>query len=110
MSLTLSHLSALGVIRALRSEGMNLADFDAAQLARPSTWVGRRWTKREFDSQHWKWGAPSSARPLDIALSTRKGRVRMANVHNHTIWQQLPPNPALWLDEHSSVVCPELLP
>lgn len=109
MGLTLSHLSALDVVRTLRSEGEDLRSMDAIRLASPMPWMGKRWNVRAFDEPSWKWGVPSAKNPLHVLVPQRSRQIRMTNVESHSIWKHLPSGSILWLDEHSSVVCPELL-
>lgn len=109
MGITLSHLSALGVLRMLRAEGAGIREMDSTPLVRPSTWVGRRWTMREFDSPEWHWPRPTPDVPLHVLVPRRSGRVRMAHVVEHSVWHELPPESIVWLDGQASMVCPELL-
>lgn len=108
MALTLSHLSALDVIRTLRCEGHDLTKMDVLGLTKPSPWDGRRWNAKQFCPPQWQWGSPSANRPLDVLVPTRSNQIRMAHVRQHSIWQKLPPHSILWLDENSRVTSPEL--
>ena len=109
MVLTLSFQSAQEVIRTIRCNGLNMNEMDHAPLARPKSWAGRRWTAKEFDAGLWQWRRPSSSQPLHVLAPGNAGRVRSSLMHLHTCWRELPPQSIIWLDEHSSVVCPELL-
>jgi hypothetical protein len=107
--LTLSFQSAQEVIRTLRCNGLNLNEMDFAPLARPKPWTGKRWTSKEFDEGLWRWRRPSSIQPLHVLASGNVGRACSSLIHVHSCWRELPPHSVIWLDEHSSVVCPELL-
>ncbi len=109
MALTLSHQSALDAIRTLRATESNVQEMDPAPLAQPSPWIGRYWTARNFEPSLWRWSRPERNRHLHVAVPRRRGRVRMANVDVHSVWGDLPANSALWIDETSRIVCPELL-
>ena len=109
MVLTLSFQSAQEVIRTLRCNGLNLNEMDFVPLARPKPWTGKRWTSKEFDEGLWRWRRPSSIQPLHVLASGNVGRVCSSLIHVHSCWRELPPHSVIWLDEHSSVVCPELL-
>ncbi len=109
MSVTLSHQSALDVIRMLRCEGVSVHDMDVIPLMAPSPWVGRRLNMRNFSSDVWRWQKPSDKRPLHILVSDKQTRVRGKGIVAHVASDDLPAGSILWLDERSSVVCPELL-
>lgn len=109
MAITLSHHSAFEVTRSLRTEGVDLKESDATRLTPPTTWVGKRWTMREFDPSVWEWEPPQKGAPLHILHPQREGRVRMSNVCSHAQWNELPPNSVLRVGENSLMVCPELL-
>lgn len=109
MALTLSHQSALDAIRTLRAAEANVQEMDTVPLDQPTPWVGRYWTARSFDSSLWRWNRPKRNRHLHVAVPQRRGRLRMANVDVHSVWSDLPANSALWIDETSRIVCPELL-
>lgn len=111
MAITLSHLSALDVTRTLRSKGVNLRDMDTVSLSHPTPWVGKRWRQREFDPSVWQWERPTRTAPLHVVVPKRGGRRRvgMDCVVVHEQSQSLPPQSIVWLDEHTSMVCPELL-
>lgn len=78
-------------------------------LARPSTWVGKRWSMREFYSDEWKWDRPSAKRPLHVLVSNGLYRIRMHNIDCHLCATSLPAHAILWIDEHTSMSGPELL-
>lgn len=109
MSITLSHSSALTVVRMLRAEGLNLREMDSTALARPSTWVGKRWTMREFDPSIWRWPQPAKESHLHVLVPKGSPYVRMATVETHVLWRGGTSSEALWVDEHASIVRPELL-
>lgn len=109
MGVTLSHCSALWVVRTLRCAGHNLLEMSTENLKRPSTWEGKRWSLKEFDSEEWKWQKPAKERPLQILVPSHADRVRMETVENHICTRSLPASSIIWLDEASSVVSPELL-
>lgn len=109
MALTLSHQSALDVVRTLRSEGNNLHEFDSIPLTKPTPWVGERWTSGKFNPDVWRWSRPTPAQPLHAFAYAGSGRMRGALIREHTLRAELPSGSVLWLDEQSSIVCPELL-
>ena len=109
MAVTLSHQSALDVIRTLRCEGANVHDMDTASLAVPSAWVGKRLGIKNFADDTWHWQKPAAGRPLHVLVPSQRARVRGKVVMAHAAWRDMPAGSVLWLDEHSSVVCPELL-
>lgn len=109
MGLTLSHTSALHLIRTLRCEGEDLRAMTHVGLARPSTWVGKRWSMREFTLGEWRWGKPSPTRPLHILVGNKRHRVRMKDVRCHLSLVDLPAHAIIWLDEHTCISGPELL-
>ncbi|MDO5120384.1 MAG: hypothetical protein Q4D48_09905 [Coriobacteriales bacterium] len=109
MSVTLSHQSALDVIRMLRCEGVSMHDMDVVPLAAPSPWVGKRLVMRNFNDDVWHWMKPSESRPLHISVPDEQVRVRSKGIVSHVANDDMPAGSVLWLDERSSVVCPELL-
>lgn len=109
MGLTLSHLSALDITRTLRSEGRNLREMESIPLRSPSPWVGKRWSKRDFDPSVWQWLAPSREFPMDVLVPKGTRSLRMKNVNVHMAWKDLPRRSVLQIDENTSIVCPELL-
>lgn len=109
MGLTLSHTSALFVTRTLRSEGVDIREFDAVGIARPSTDVGARWSMREFNAEWWRWPRPNPRNPLHVLVSSPEERVRMSGVVTHLHQTDVPARSVLWLDEHASMVSPEML-
>lgn len=109
MGLTLSHLSALDVWRMRRAGNKKLDEMTAVPLALPTPWVGDRWSKKDFADPSWKWMQPKAGNVLDVLTPASDSRLRVNHVRGHTISGPLPPGSVLWLDEHSSVVCPELL-
>ena len=109
MGLTISHKTALHATRLIRAEGLDMNKMDHASIARPTPWIGKRWTARQFAPEVWNWRRPSSVSPLDVVVASSGERLRMANVTNHVCSVKLPPNSILWLDEHTTMPCPELL-
>lgn len=109
MAITLSHQSALDVIRAIRAEGNNLRDMETVKLVNPSAWVGKRLNKRNFEPDVWQWQQPSDDYPLHILVPNRRARTRGEGIQAHAAWSNMPAGSILWLDNNSSVVCPELL-
>lgn len=109
MAVTLSHQSALDALRTLRCEGLDLHESDAVSLMAPSAWVGKRLIKKNFDPGVWRWQRPSANRPLHILVPVEQSRVRGRSIVAHVAHAGMPSGSILWLDEHSSVVCPELL-
>lgn len=109
MGLTLSHQSALDALRMFRRGGENPKEIDMTRIACPSPWVGKRWTMREFDESIWRWPRPQRGAHLHALTPTRVGRVRLQNVETHLLCRDLPAGSVLWLDEHATMVCPELL-
>ena len=109
MALTLSHQSALDVYRVLRAEGCNPHEMDATSLAVPAPWAGKRFTAKDFDPSVWRWPTPNRERPLHILVPARDCRRYIAGCCAHTSIRDLPPRSILWLDEHASIVSPELL-
>ena len=107
--LTLSHQSAQEVMRTLRCNGLNLNEMDSVPLASPKPWAGQRWTTKDFDEGQWRWRIPSPRQPLHALAPGNTSRARSSLIFLHTCWRELPPHSIIWLDEHSSVVCPELL-
>lgn len=109
MALTLSHWSALFVLRWLRANGSNVQADDTVVLQSPSPWEGKTWSVRNFNPEFWRWPRPTSGNPLHVAIPKRSGRLRSKNIVTHTIWGALPPRSILRVDEHTSIVAPELL-
>ena len=109
MPVTLSHYSALDVTRALRMHADDLQCMDRIALRKPVPWVGKQWTIRAFSTEHWKWAQPSKKLPLHVLVPSQKDKIRMDTVVSHVCAKQLPPSSIIWLDEHTSMVCPELL-
>ena len=109
MAVTLSHQSALDVIRTLRCEGASVHDMDTVSLTAPSAWAGKRLGLKNFADETWRWQKPTAGHPLHILVPNQQSRVRSKNVVAHVAWRNMPVGSVLWLDEHSSVVCPELL-
>ena len=109
MAVTISHQSALDVLRTIRANGENVHDMDVTTLARPATWSSGQWGKRNFEPEVWRWKKPTKANPLHVLASVDDGRIRSNVIRCHTVRRELPPDSVLWLDEHSSMVCPELL-
>ena len=109
MSITLSHSSALAVLRMLRAKGLNVWEMEHIAIAKPSTWVNRRWTKREFEPSHWAWPQPTRDKHLHVLVPKGARYIRMSNVETHTLWTGDASKSALWVDTHASIVCPELL-
>ncbi|MDO4806688.1 MAG: hypothetical protein Q4A07_05510 [Coriobacteriales bacterium] len=109
MSITLSHQSALDVVRMLRTDGTSIQEMDYGRLAKPSSWVGKRLDGRSFASPRWRWPQPKAGRPLHVFVPEEAARMRGVHMRSHVSPPNLPPHSILWLDEFSSVVCPELL-
>lgn len=109
MGLTLSHLSALDATRSLRSKGMDLQEFDTTKLFAPVPWKGKRWAMREFSTDQWSWRQPSRKQHLDVLVREKSERIRMATVASHVCSCELSADSIIWLDEHASMVCPELM-
>ena len=109
MAVTLSHQSALDALRMVRSEGTSVHEMDAARLAAPSAWVGKRLGRKNFDPDVWRWQQPSASKPLHILVPSDRSRVRGGSIVAHISARDLPPGSVLWLDGHSGMVCPELL-
>lgn len=109
MGLTISHASALRITRTLRADGEDLRVMTNVPIAQPSTWVGKRWSMKEFLSDGWKWDRPSAARPLHFVTTKKTGRIRLQNVRCHISAADLPPNAVIWLNEHSTMSGPEYL-
>lgn len=110
MNLTISHSSALRVLRRLRAEGVNIRrDLDASSLVRIDPRGGRRWSAKEFDRVGWKWGVPKVGEPLHALVPDVQGRVRSRIVRCHVAPDCLPAGSVLWLDENANVVSPGLL-
>lgn len=109
MSVTLSHQSALDAIRTLRCERISMHEMDVVPLATPSAWVGKRFTAKNFSSGVWRWQQPKVACPLHILVPDEQSRTRGRSIVSHVASDDTPAGSILWLDEHSSIVCPELL-
>ncbi|MDO4797028.1 MAG: hypothetical protein Q4A01_03305 [Coriobacteriales bacterium] len=109
MALTLSHQTALDVIRTLRSQGDNLHQMDTTPFSSPVAPIGQRWNAQNFNSDVWQWPMPSQLHPLHVLVPADRGRMRGLMIKEHTTRRDLPAGSILWLDERASVVCPELL-
>lgn len=110
MSITLSHQSALHAVRQLRAEGVDLRhEVDHTTLARPSTWVGKRWSSREFIDDRWHWPRPTKERPLHVLVPSAGQRVRMAHVVSHQSSVDLPATSFIWLNDVARMSSPTLL-
>ena len=109
MAITLSHQSALDLIRTHRSDGLDVKAFDATSLAEPRLWTGKQWSMRTFLSDEWKWMRPDNAHPLHVLVPQQVGRIGARIVKNHTSWRALPPGSVLWVDQVTRMVSPELL-
>lgn len=109
MGVTLSHSSALAVLRMLRAEGVSIHEMESMAIANPSTWVGRRWTMREFDPSLWRWPQPTRDEHLHVLVPKGARYIRMSTVETHVLWSGDASLSALWVDSHTSIVCPELL-
>ena len=111
MGITLSDLSALDVLRKLRFDGANLQEMDTIPLLPPSPFSGKRWTTGDFNSSVWAWDPPSKNNPLHVIVPAQGDRrhVRMSNVVVHEQFGSMPEQSIIWLNERSSMVCPELL-
>lgn len=109
MGLTLSHTSALSALRMLRADEVDVRCVDHGSIATPQTWVGKRWSMREFISDEWKWDRPSSKQPLHVMVANQQRRVRMQYINSHVCATQLPASSILWLDEHTTISSPVLL-
>ena len=109
MAITISHASALHATRLLRSAGAHLASMDRGSIATPQPWMGTRWTKRNFTPESWNWHTPSAQSKLHILVKDTAQRVRMSTIRSHTCKAALPPGSIIWLDENTTMPCPELL-
>ena len=109
MGLTLSHTSALHAMRLVRSEGVDVRKMDHVALAKPTPWRGKRWTARAFAADIWAWQVPSEKNPLHVLVESQLQRVRSRALNCHVCGWDLPAHSVLYLDEHASVVAPELL-
>lgn len=109
MALTLCNQSALDVTRTIRALGTNLQEADYVKLRRPFPWAGKRWSAQNFSPSLWRWPPPSPNRPLHVLVPDDRGRMRGSGICCHTVWHALPAHSICWLDEHASMVCPELL-
>lgn len=109
MAVTLSHQSALDALRTLRSKGTSVHQMEAVHLVSPLAWVGKRLGAQNFKPDVWRWQQPSVNRPLHLLVPAKRQRMRGRGIVSHTLYSPLPAGSILWLDEHSSVVCPELL-
>lgn len=109
MGVTLSHQSALDVLRTIRSIGVNIRDAEPVRLSEPSAWVGKRWRPSVFADPKWKWSVPSKDNPLHVLVPSRNRRIQMSQVISHAQPPCMPAGSILWLDDCSNVVCPELL-
>ena len=109
MPVTLSHYSALDAMRALRMNDDDVQGMDRIALWKPVPWVGKQWTIRAFSTEHWKWAQPSKKRPLHVLVPSQQDKIRMDTVVSHVCAKKLPTSSIIWLNEHASMVCPELL-
>lgn len=109
MAVTLAFQSALDVTRVLRADGHNMNEMSLIPLTAPSAWVGDRLSMRNFDSSVWAWQKPSSRRPLHVLVPDRSARIRGTGIMAHAACSDLPAGSILWLDDHTSLVCPDLL-
>lgn len=109
MSVTLSHSSALAVLRSLRAEGVNVREMEPTPVASPSAWIGRRWGMRDFDPSVWRWPRPTRDEHLHVLVPKGARYIRMSTVETHVLWGGDASMSALWLDSHASIVRPELL-
>lgn len=109
MALTFSHVSALDIVRQLRTAGQNIREMDPATFAAPTPWKGKRWTMREFQSENWRWGGPTKQEPFHVLAPPNSVRIRYSGIYMHYAGSTLPPRSIMWLDAYASAVCPELL-
>lgn len=109
MGLTLSHVSALDATRAIRCNGSDLRKMTTTELCAPSVWKGERWVMGLFGKPDWQWLAPSKQHHLHVLVDHKSNYIRMATIESHAQTRELPPNSIIWLDQHASMVCPELL-
>lgn len=111
MALTISHVSALELLRALRSKGADfIREFSEVPLGTARPIEGKYWTKRSFSSEDWTWPEPDKKRPLHVVVTEEsRGRIRVSGVIAHVSRCGFSGRTALWLDEHASIVSPELL-
>lgn len=109
MSVTLSHSSALAVLRTLRAEGVNVREMESTPVASPSPWVGRRWGMRDFEPSVWRWPRPTRDERLHVLVPKGARYIRMSTVETHVLWGGDASMSALWLDSNASIVRPELL-
>ena len=84
-------------------------EMDVVPLAAPSAWVGKRLGAINFNPSIWRWQQPSANRPLHILVPNAQARIRGKGILAHVAYRDMPAGSVLWLDEHSCVVCPELL-
>lgn len=109
MAVTLSHQSALDVIRTLRSEGVDMCEMDATTLAAPSAWVGRRLGAGNFEPNVWRWQRPTTDSPLHILALSNRTRSRGKLIVAHAAYRDMPPGSILLVDEHVRMACPNLV-
>ena len=109
MGITVSHTSALYMLRMMRAQGYDFTKPTNARLVKPTPWVGERWGSRAFDDSLWAWQKPKRDCHLDILVRNAEERVRMRMVDSHICATKLPKGSILWVDEHASIVSPELL-
>lgn len=109
MGLTISHNSALRATRILRANGEDLRLMTNVSIVQPSTWVGKRWSMKEFLSDKWKWDCPRVAHPLHVIVANASHRIRMQNVVCHVQSMDMPSNSYVWLDEFARMSSPEYL-
>ena len=109
MAITLSHYSALDVVRSLRMEGECIAEMTRIALVPPTPFLGKRWTVRVFGNEYWRWQRPTKTAPLHVLVPHGRKRIRMDTVVSHVCSKDLPASSIVWLDEFSSIASPELL-
>lgn len=109
IGVTLSYLSALDVVRILRANGVNIRGLEPIRLVNPLPWVGERWVPSTFADSRWQWSVPSKNNHLHVMVPDHAHRIQMENVESRVQLAGMPAGSVLWLDECSSVVCPELL-
>ena len=109
MSVTLSHQSALDAMRTLRCDGVRISDMDVVPLADPSSWMGKRLRKSDFNTDVWSWSQPAAGHPLHILVPNAQARMRGSGIVSHVASGDLPAESIHWHDKHSRIVCPELL-
>lgn len=98
-------------MRKLRAEEKDkgLKEYTQTDLVEPGPWEGKKWSKAEFESDSWKWDVPTQKQPLHVLIPARGKRIRSSLMVTHETGKSLPAKSIYWLDENSSMVCPELL-